>query len=84
MILILRLGRIGLHFWRFGGGGGAELFLGTWRVKANTFGETRKLFAGRRGDQCIIFREQGSTDPQGDSLILTLLQTEQILIRQLL
>ena len=23
------------------------------------------LFAGRRGDQCIIFREQGSTDPPG-------------------
>ena len=25
----------------------------------------RTLFAGRRGDQCIIFRDQGSTDPPG-------------------
>ena len=23
------------------------------------------VFAGRRGDQCIIFRDQGSTDPPG-------------------
>ena len=27
--------------------------------------EMRTLFAGRRGDQCIIFRDQGSTDPHG-------------------
>ena len=40
----------------------AELFLGIWGAKANTFRETRTLFAGRRGDQCIIFRDQGSTD----------------------
>ena len=45
--------------------GEAELFLGIWGAKANTFRETRKLFAGRRGDQCIIFRDQGSTDPPG-------------------
>ena len=25
----------------------------------------RTLFAGRRGDQCIIFRDLGSTDPAG-------------------
>ena len=25
----------------------------------------RKLFAGRQGDQCIIFRDQGRTDPPG-------------------
>ena len=43
--------------------GEAELFLGVWGAKANTFRETRKLFAGRRGDQCIIFRDQGSTAP---------------------
>ena len=24
-----------------------------------------KLFAGRRGDECIIFRDQGTTDPHG-------------------
>ena len=41
----------------------AELILGIWGAKANTSRETRTLFAGRRGDQCIIFRDQGSTDP---------------------
>ena len=65
MILILRkdyyiLRRIGLFF-----GGEAELFLGIWGAKANTLREKRTLFAGRRGDQCIIFRDQGSTDPPG-------------------
>ena len=43
--------------------GEAELFLGIWGVKANTFRETRTLSAGRRGDQCIILRDQESTDP---------------------
>ena len=53
------------YFW--GLWGDAELFLGfgIWGAKANTFRETRTLFAGRRGDQCIIFRDQGSTDPPG-------------------
>ena len=33
----------------------------------------RTLFAGRRGDQCIIFRNQGSTDPPwGASQVLCL------------
>ena len=45
--------------------GEAELFLGIWGAKANTFRETRTLFAGRRGYQCIILRDQGSTDPPG-------------------
>ena len=45
----------------------AELFLGIWGAKANTFREMRTLFAGRREDQCIIFRDQGSTDPLGAS-----------------
>ena len=36
-------------------------------MKAKKFRETRKLFAGRRGVQCIIFRDQGSTDPPGGS-----------------
>ena len=56
----------------FGDLGKAELFLGIWGAKANTFRETMTLFAGRRGDQCIIFRDQGSTDPPppcGASLI---------------
>ena len=47
----------------FGDLGEAELFLGIWGAKANTFREIRTLFAGRQGDQCIIFRDQGSTDP---------------------
>ena len=29
-----------------------------------------ELFAGRRGDECIIFRDQGSTDPLGASMVL--------------
>ena len=45
--------------------GEAELFLGIWGAKANTFRERRTLFAGKRGNQCIIFRDQGSTDPPG-------------------
>ena len=43
--------------------GEAERFLGIWGAKANTFRETRTLFAGGRGDQCIICRDQGCTDP---------------------
>ena len=43
--------------------GEAELFLGIWEAKANTFWQTRTLFAERRGDQCIIFMDQGSTVP---------------------
>ena len=45
--------------------GEAELFLGIWGANPNAFREMRTLFAGRRGDQCIIFRDQGSTDPPG-------------------
>ena len=47
-----------LGFW-----GEAELSLGIWGAKANTLKETRTLFAGRLRDQCIIFRDHGSTDP---------------------
>ena len=66
VILILRkdkyiLGRIGLYF--LGIWGEAKLFLGIWGANANTFRETRTLFTGRRGEQCIIFRDQGRTDP---------------------
>ena len=52
--------------------GEAELFLGIWGAKATIFRETRTLFAGRRGDQCIIFRDQGSTDPLGASAVCLL------------
>ena len=57
-----------LIFWRIWGE--AELFLGIWGAEANTFRETRKLFAGKRGDQCVIFRDQGSTDPRGASFMI--------------
>ena len=43
--------------------GEAIISLGIWGAKANTFRETKNLFAGRWGDECIIFRDQGSTDP---------------------
>ena len=49
--------------------GEADLFLGIWGAKANTFRETRTLFAGRRGDRCIIFKDQGSTDPLEASIM---------------
>ena len=52
------LGRIGLYFW-----GEAEQFLGIWGAKANTFREKRKLVSRSWGDQCIIFRDLGSTYP---------------------
>ena len=45
--------------------GEAELFKGIGGAKVNTFRDTRKLFAGRRGEEGIIFRDQGSTDALG-------------------
>ena len=42
-----------------------ELFLGIWGAKTNTFRGTRKSYVGIWGDQCIIFRDQGNTDPPG-------------------
>ena len=35
----------------------------------NTFREQGKLFSGILEDQCIIFRDQGSTDPLGASAL---------------
>ena len=74
MILILREE---IHFsenWLIflGIWGEAELFLGIWGAKANNFREKRILFSGSWGDQCIIFRDLGSTyppPPGGASLI---------------
>ena len=43
--------------------GEAELFSWIWGAKANNFREKRKLFSGIWGDQCIIFRDLGSTPP---------------------
>ena len=43
--------------------GEAELLLGIWEARQNTFREQRKIFSGIWGDQYIIFRDQGSTDP---------------------
>ena len=65
MILILRkekyiLGRIDLYFWV--SGEKLVYFLGFGEQRQNTFREPRQLFSGIWGDQCIIFRDQGSTD----------------------
>ena len=54
------LGRIGLYFW-----GDAELILRILGAKENTFRELRNFLSVILGDQCIIFRDQGSTDPPG-------------------
>ena len=43
--------------------GEAELFSGIWEQRKNTIREQGKLFSWILGDQCIIFRNQGSTDP---------------------
>ena len=48
--------------------GEAELILRIWGANENsfsTFRELRNFLSGIRGNQCIIFRDQGSTDPQG-------------------
>ena len=39
--------------------------LRVWGAKKNTFGELRNFLSGIWGDQCIIFRDQGSTNPHG-------------------
>ena len=40
-------------------------------AKENTLRELRNFLSGIRGDQCIIVRGQGSTDPLGASQIIT-------------
>ena len=46
--------------------GEAELFLKILGSKENTFRELNNFLSGVWGDQCIIFRDQGSTDsPEG-------------------
>ena len=45
--------------------GEAELILRTWRAKETIFRELLYFFSGIWGDQCIIFRDLGSTDPLG-------------------
>ena len=50
----------------FGGiWGDAELTLRIWREKEKYLRELRNFLSGSWGDQCIIFRNQGSTDPPG-------------------
>ena len=55
--------------------GEGELSLGISGAKANNFREKRKLFSGSWGDQCIIFRDLGSTypPPWGASVIIATL-----------
>ena len=55
-----------------GNWGEAELILGTWGAKENIFRELRYFLSGSWGDQCIIFRDPGSTDPPGALYIVEL------------
>ena len=48
--------------------GEAELILRIWGAKENIFKEFRNFLSEIWGDQCIKFRDQGSTDPLGASL----------------
>ena len=50
--------------------GEAELILRILGAKENAFRELRNFFKGFGGDQCIIFRDQGSTDPPGGLYIV--------------
>ena len=43
--------------------GEAELILRILGAKEKAFRELRNRLSGIWGDQCIIFRDQGSTDP---------------------
>ena len=54
------LGRMGLYF-----GGESELMLRIWGAKKEYFQGAEDFFSGIWGDQSIIFRDQGSTDPRG-------------------
>ena len=55
------LGRICFLF--LGIWGEAELILRIWGATKSTFRELRNFLSGIWGDQCIIFRDKGSTDP---------------------
>ena len=48
--------------------GETELYLWIWRVRENTFRELRNFLSVIWGDQCTIFRDQGSTDPTPEGL----------------
>ena len=50
-----------LIFW--GIWGEAELILRIWGAKKNAFRKLRNLLLGIWRDQCLIFRDQESTDP---------------------
>ena len=49
--------------------GEAELILRIWEAKENIFKEPRNFLSGIWGDQCIIYRDQGSSDPPGGLII---------------
>ena len=49
--------------------GEAEVILGIWGAKEKSFRELRYFLSGSLGDQCIIFRDQGSTDPPGGLIL---------------
>ena len=43
--------------------GEAELILRIWGAKENTFRELKNFLSGIWGDQCIIYRDRGNTEP---------------------
>ena len=57
-----------LIFW--GIWGEAALILRIWRAKEYTFRELRNFLSGIWGDQCIIFRNQGTQPPGGLTVAL--------------
>ena len=60
------LGKFGLYLWGFGEK--LNLFYGFGEQRKNTFREPINFLTRIWGDQCIIFRDQGSTDPLGPKL----------------
>ena len=60
------LGRIGLYFWAIWVE--AELILRILGVKRKYFQGAEEFSFNEFGGSCIIFRDQGSTDPLGASV----------------
>ena len=65
-----------LHIWQnwlifLGIWGEAKFILRIWGAKEKYFRELRYFLSRIWGDQCIIFRDQGRTDPLGDSIFFT-------------
>ena len=53
----------------FGNLGRSWIILGIWGAKAKYFQGAEEIFSGVWGEQCIISRKQGNTDPLGASSV---------------